>query len=129
MSGATVDIQHLAEVQAKIKALGNGIQPALRSVSGQARRLLVQDLSAYPPERSDQTYQRTGELGRGWERATPLDQGQGFQLVNPSEHARWTQGDDQAWMHKGRWRTARQIAHEHTEEILALYEDALRELI
>jgi len=123
-----VSIEHLSEVQAAIKKLGSGIQPALRTVSAQARRILVADLIEYPPERSGQKYERTEELKRGWQRATPLDQGRGFELVNTSEHARWTQGDDQAWMHVGRWRPASQIAHEHEEEILALYEDAVKEL-
>ena len=68
-------------------------------------------------------------MKRGWQRATPLDQGRGFQLVNPVAHAGIVQGDDQAWMHKGRWKTASTIAHEHEEEILALYEGAIEGLL
>lgn len=124
-----VDIQHLPEVQAAIGRLGNGIQPLLRSVSGQARRILVDALSEYPAERAGQKYTRTEKLKRGWQRATPLDQGKGFQLINAVPYAGIVQGDAQAWMHVGRWKKASVIAHEHEEEILALYESAVEGLL
>jgi hypothetical protein len=124
-----VDIQHLPEVQAAIQRFGNGIQPALRTVSGQARRILIDALSVYPAERPGQKYVRTKALERGWQRAVPIDQGRGFQLVNAVAHASLVQGDDQAWMHVGRWQKASEIAHEHEEEILALYEGAVEGLL
>lgn len=123
-----VEIQHLPEVQAAIEKLRNGIQPALRTVSGQARRILIDALSDYPAERPGQKYTRTNALQRGWQRATPLDQGRGFQLINSVPYAGLVQGDNQAWMHVGRWETASQIAHDHEEEIMALYDDAIAEL-
>jgi len=123
-----VEIEHLSEVQAAIKRLGSGIQPILRTVSAQARRILIAAFTTEPPERPGQTYVRTGAQSRGWQRAAPIDQGRGFQLVNPVEHTQWTQGDHQAWMHVGRWQKASEIAHEHEEEILALYESAIEEL-
>ena len=132
-SGATlvkalIEIQHLPEVAAAIKKLGTGIQPALRTVSGQSRRLLIDALSQYPEERSGQKYVRTNALKRGWQRASPLDQGGSFQLVNATPYAGLVQGNNQAWMHVGRWQKASDIAHEHEEEILALYEGAIEEL-
>jgi hypothetical protein len=123
-----VDIQHLPEVQAAIKRMGNGIQPALRTVSGQARRLLIDALSQYPAERPGQKYVRTEALRRGWQRASPLDQGRGFQLVNAVRYAGDVQGDNQGWAFAGRWTPASQIAHDHEEEVLALYEGAIQEL-
>lgn len=123
-----VSVDHLPEVQDAIKKLGNGIQPLLRTVSGQARRLLIDALSEYPAERPGQKYVRTEALKRGWQRASPIDQGRGFQLVNATPYAGLVQGDDQAWMHKDRWQKASEIAHDHEEEILALYEDAIQEL-
>jgi hypothetical protein len=124
-----VDIQHLLEVQSAIKKLGNGIQPALRTVSGQARRLLIDALSEYPSERPGQRYVRTGALGRGWQRATPIDQGGSFQLVNAVPYAGIVQGDSQAWMHVNRWQKASEIAHDNEQTILALYDGAIAELI
>lgn len=124
-----IDIPHLPEVAAKIKQLGNGIQPALRSVSGQARRILIDALSQYPEERPGQKYVRTNALGRGWQRSTPIDQGRGFQLVNAVRYAGIVQGDDQGWAFRGRWQKASEIAHDHEEEILALYEAAIEGLL
>lgn len=123
-----ITIQHLPEVASAIKKIGDGIQPALRTVSGQARRLLVDALSEYPEERPGQKYVRTNALGRGWERSTPIDQGRGFQLINAIPYVGLVQGDNQSWMHVGRWQKASEIAHDHEEEILALYESAIEEL-
>jgi hypothetical protein len=123
-----VEAQHLSEVQEAIKRLGAGIQPALRTVSGQARRLLVDALSEYPEERPGQKYERTEALKRGWQRASPIDQGSGFQLVNAVAHAGFVQGDNQGWAFVDRWQPATQIAHDHEEEILALYEGAIEAL-
>jgi hypothetical protein len=127
MSGF-VSVEHLSEVQAAIKRLTSDVQPALRTVSGQARRLLVTELATYPPERAGQTYARTQKLGRGWERATPLDQGRGFELVNPIPYVGLVQGDSQAWMHVGRWQRASDIARAHEDEIQQLYDGAIKEL-
>src|SRR5215213_3072340 len=95
-----IEIPQLPEVQAQIKKLGDGIQPLLRAVSGQARRILVDALTEYPEERPGQRYTRTNALQRGWQRAIPLDQGRSFQLINSVPYAGLVQGDDQAWMHK-----------------------------
>jgi len=128
MSGQKVEVLHLPEVQAKIKRLGAGIQPALRKVSKQARRLLIGELTQYPPERPGQTYERTYKLQRGWERATPADQGRGFQIINAIPYVPLVQGDQQAWMHVGRWTPASEIAEKHAAEIVALYKDAVMEI-
>ncbi|MDQ2995462.1 MAG: hypothetical protein M3R61_00180 [Chloroflexota bacterium] len=123
-----IDIPQLPDVQAAIAKLGNGIQPMLRTVSGQARRILVDALTDYPSARPGQRYTRTNALKRGWQRASPLDQGGSFQLVNATPYAGLVQGDDQDWMHAGRWKKASAIARDHEEEILGLYESAIEGL-
>lgn len=124
-----VEIENLPGVIESISRIPGKLGDALRSASAQARRLLVGQLTIEPPERPGQRYQRTGEQSRGWQRSTPVAGGLGFQLINPSDHAHWTQSDDQAWMHVGRWRPASQIAHELEEEVLALFEQAAEEAI
>lgn len=124
-----LEIRHLPEVQAAMQKRGAAINPALIKAASRARQLLVPALSAYPSAPAGSRYQRTGRLGRGWQRATPLNGGTGFQLINPTEYAGLVQGTNQAWMHKGRWKTAEQIAHELLEDILAAYEDAVKEAI
>jgi hypothetical protein len=122
-----VRIDHLPQVQAAITKRANAIQPALRRASPQARRLLVAALSRYPAPRPGQTYRRTQELKRGWHRATPLDQGTGFELVTPTAHANLVQGERQAWMHRGRWRPAHQIAQDLADQVQGAYAEQIED--
>lgn len=114
--------QHLPEVRAAYKRRGAAIAPAFRAAGAQVRRLVVALFSAYPAERPGQTYVRTEALKRGWERATPIETGLGFALINSVAYASLVQGDKPAWMHVGRWKPAQQIVSEHQAEILAIYE-------
>lgn len=77
------------------------------------------ELMDYPPPPRNSTYERTGTLGRGWERS-----GRGYKasggetsayLFNTVEYAQYVQGDRQARIHQGRWRPARDIAREVEE--------------
>lgn len=122
-----VTIPNLPGVIESISRIPGKLGDALRNASAQARRLLVAELTTYPAPPPGSRYVRTGRLGRGWERATPIAGGKGFQLVNPVEYAGFVQGDNQAFMHVGRWRPASAIAHELEEEILALFEQAAEE--
>lgn len=124
-----VEITHLPGVQAALAAAKGKIPLALIKASTQARRLLVAELKQYPPAPTGSRYRRTGRLGRGWERAKGINGGMGFQLINPIEYAGLVQGDDQAWMHAGRWTPASQIARNHEEDVLQLYEDGVKEAI
>jgi hypothetical protein len=60
----------------------------------------------YPAPPAGSTYIRTGRLGAGWDvRMTgPLE----HRIVNPTIYATYVVGERQAWMHRGRWWTARQ---------------------
>ena len=124
-----LEIRHLPEVQAAMRKRAAALNPALMRAAMRARGLLVPELKTYPAPPANSRYTRTGRLGRGWERATPLNGGTGFQLINSTEYAGLVQGDRQAWMHQGRWETASSIAHRLAEEILAAYEDAVKEAI
>jgi hypothetical protein len=124
-----LDIRHLPEVQAALRDRAARIAPAFVKAATVSRRLLVAALTAYPAPPSGSTYDRTEQLTRGWERASPITGGKAFELINPVAHAKWVQGDAQAAVHRGRWRTASQIAHDLQEEVMAAYEDALKEAI
>jgi len=67
----------------------------------------VQTLTTYPAERERQTYVRTGNLKDGWLQPGPVWQvgqtGISFSLTNTVPYAQWVEGDQQAWMHAGRW--------------------------
>lgn len=122
-----IELRHLPEVQAAMRKRAAALNPALMKAATRARQLLVPELSNYPAAPSGSRYVRTGRLGRGWQRATPINGGTGFQLINPVEYAGLVQGPRQAWMHRGRWETAEAIAHRLLEDILAAYEDAVKE--
>lgn len=126
-----VEIPNLPGVTRSIARIPGALGDRLRSASAQARRLLVSALSAYPPPPPGSRYVRTYRLRRGWERATPIAGGKGFQLINPVEYAGFVQGEpsQQSKAHRGRWRSASAIAHELEEEVLQLFEDATEEAI
>ena len=129
MSGLKVEIQHLPEVQAALQAKAARLAPAFVKAASVARRLLVAELTKYPAPPAGSRYTRTFALKRGWERAPGVTGGQGFQLINPVTYAPDVQGDNQRPSFRGRWETAASIAHRLHEEVMAAYEDAVREAI
>jgi hypothetical protein len=75
----------------------------------------------YPPPPSGSTYQRTGNLGGGW--AATKTANSVYSFDNPVEYAGYVVGDDQAFMHRGRWWQASERIDERIVE-LALMLDA-----
>lgn len=76
-----------------------------------------QHLASYPPERPNQTYIRTGDLGEAWEQANPLIRpmqgGIEARLANRMPYSGFVQHpDEQAWMHAGRWDTTDQVVRD-----------------
>ena len=74
--------------------------------------VLSQFRRAYPPERPGQRYQRTFNLGRSWDiRINPAS----ITIYNRMAYAGYVVGDGkgkgQAWMHRGRWWLARDVAN------------------
>lgn len=129
ISGLKVEILHLPEVQAALAGKAARLTPALNQAATVSRRLLVAELTKYPPPPAGSRYVRTFRLRRGWERSTPVTGGKGFQVINAVEYARFVQGDAQGRAHSGRWETASSIAHRLQEEVLAAYEAAIKEVL
>lgn len=76
------------------------------------QNVLSQYRRAYPPERPGQRYRRTGALGRNWDiRINPAS----ITIYNRMAYAGYVVGDGkgkgQAWMHRGRWWLARDVAN------------------
>ncbi len=66
-------------------------------------------LQYYPKERAGQTYRRTFDLRFGWQAQAWGDKTK-IKIVNAVPYAPFVQGDgEQAWMHRGRWRTVSKI--------------------
>lgn len=127
-SGVKVTIPQARQLSSTFHGFGEQIPTKLRKATGQARKLLVAALSEYPPAPPGSTYARTEALKRGWQRASPIV-GTKFELINPVAHAGFVQGDAQAWMHVDRWTPASEIAADHEQEVVDLYDDATRESI
>lgn len=129
MSGLKVEMLHLPEVQQALKNKAARLAPALVKAATVSRRLLVAELTKYPAPPPGSRYTRTEALKRGWERASGVTGGTGFQVINPVTYAPFVQGDGQAKAHRGRWETASSIAHRLQEEVIAAYEAAVKEAI
>jgi hypothetical protein len=93
---------------------------------------LVNDLARYPPEPAGSSYRRTGTLGRLWGIAMPdfatIPTGFEGTLVNNTPYGEFVQGEDQAWMHSGRWEPAEAIAQKKRREIEGQFEAAAKRI-
>lgn len=82
-------------------------EQALRPAFNRVVNRLLGLLRNYPPELPNQTYRRTGNLGRAWK--GKVWQGQGMsktmrgEVRNSLRYARFVQGDNRAGIHTGRW--------------------------
>ena len=92
--------------------------------------LIQADIKQYPAPPSDSTYKRTGTLGKSWTRK--LERGwassgrMAIVIGSNVKYAPYVQhADAQAWMHKGRWQTAQQVAKDKTQEVARFIEQAL----
>lgn len=77
---------------------------------------LIKWLTAYPAPPSNSRYQRTYKLKKGWQQTDRrfVSSGSTLRAVlrNPVSYAGLVQGDDQAAVHRGRWKPASQIQQE-----------------
>lgn len=74
----------------------------------------------YPPKRPNQRYKRTGQLANKWS-AVRIIGGQ-WTIENRAQqkgriYARYVVGDEQAWMHKGRWWRASDEIAKYTPDL------------
>ncbi len=89
-------------------------------------KLLAADAAEYPPQRSGSNYKRTGTLGRRW--GSKVER-RGAQISavadNPTSYARDVMGpEDQADVHKGRWRTTVKVLMDNLDKINQFLLDA-----
>ena len=102
----------------KAEALVNEVQSWL---DGEAQRLQGK---AYPPERPNQRYVRTGNLARSWTSKILSSQATSkalkfLVLLNRATYARYVVDKArQAWMHRGRWWTAQDALDENRQALV-----------
>lgn len=101
----------------------NFLAPAHEDIGRQA----TAHLKVYPPERENQSYQRTGTLGRKWAFVARVNLFSVTTVIgNNTPYARDVQdADRQAWIHKDRWLTAQQELVAAKEYAPAIVKDAV----
>lgn len=126
----TISAKNLDEAQALLREIATKLAPELTRAADISMRLLVAGLTVEPPPPSGSRYVRTGAQSRAWRAMQPGLTGiGGFGLMNATDAAHWTESDDQAWMHVGRWQTARQVAEANLDAILAAYTGQIERLL
>lgn len=93
-----------------VAAVGRAVDTPLRE--GSLR--MASELARYPSPPGGSTYRRTGTLGRGW--ATQHNYLRHV-IGNNVLYATYVQGPEQAWMHRGRWRTVEEVAQGSVEQL------------
>lgn len=81
----------------------------------------------YPALRPNSKYKRTYILREGWGFSK---YGAGIKVVNNVPYAKYVHGDnDQAYIHKGRWRTVSKIIADNVRGMIRAAESALAEYL
>ena len=92
---------------------GKACEAAAFALMGNERK----GLKYYPPKPSGSSYVRTYDLRFGW-RASKWGDGTKIKIVNAVPYAGFVQGDgQQAWFHKGRWRTVSKVIDDNKTAI------------
>lgn len=129
MAGINLEfgIENAQEVAASLALLENLPEYLRNDILGWASwtlRSRLQGTMQYPPPPSGSTYHRTGQLGSRW---TIREAGSGmYAFENPTPYAGYVVGDEQAWMHRGRWWKASERIEEQVVELALLLDRKLR---
>ena len=117
--------KELAAALERLSDLPEFFSPAFSAwtIDTTARRLA--GMGNYPPPPSGSTYERTGEFGSSWDTAElrPSE----VEFLNLAPYADLVAGEEQAWMHRGRWWVAIKRIEEDIPVLLAYLEKALSE--
>ena len=119
----TVEVEGQRQLSARLRRWPSVLRKHWRRAGSKSTKTLKRIAGRYPPAPPQSTYTRTGTLGRRWDERVG-----DFEAVveNPTPYGPDVMGDeDQAWMHRGRWRTESQVLKAGESEIAGFYEEAL----
>lgn len=112
MSVATLEVNNLAAVEQALKQYPDQAQAALTDALERSLLVMDADLADYPSQASS-SYVRTGNEGRGWTSAEPEVIGGDLEFTavigNNVPYGIYVQGENQAGIHVGIWKTTRQV--------------------
>ena len=127
-----IDTSELDALTARLEALSGPralepLLPTLRALGREVAAIMAQ----YPPERPNQRYMRTGDLGRAWQPDEGVYVGNGIVVTvsNATEYADYVQGENQAWMHEDRWDTIEDAERELADPVADKIADAVDSLV
>lgn len=107
--------KEISAALAMVENLPEYFNPLMREWAGRTTMNNLWGMKNYAPSRAGSDYRRTGRLGSSWG-YREMGPGQ-FSFENTHEAAGFVVGEDQAWMHRGRWW---QAAERIDEQVMAL---------
>ena len=117
MTEITIDI---SEVLKKLDP--DKMQSAVKTALSGAADLIRADVKQYPPPPARSTYRRTGTLGRSWTKR--IKHGARWPEAHIGTHVAYApyvqDKQRQAWMHKGRWPAAQDVARQRSPDVVRL---------
>lgn len=130
MSGATIEIRGLDVIQAALGRIDN-LLADMAEPTRETLELLKRRMQDYPPPPAGSKYVRTYRLRNSWQEDIILSGNVLGRLESVNvPYAPYVQDEQhQAQIHQGRWQTRQQVAREEEQNVLALYEVYIQELI
>lgn len=120
-------IEGTKEVSAALALVENlpvYLTPVMREWAGRTVNTHLWGMKNYASPRPGSDYRRTGRFGSSW---GYREMGQGmFSFESSHEAAEMIVGEDQAWMHRGRWWTAEERIDEQVMQLALILEEVLR---
>lgn len=124
MIGIEIDLNGIEALFSKFEEL-SAIE-ILRDPMNESVLLLQNYMADYPTQRNN-TYTRTGTLGRTWTKdVKPISQGLEGTVGNVTKYAPWVQSFMfQARWHKGVWQTDKKAIETKKEQIESIFRNAI----
>lgn len=126
MFKAEFGVENAKEISAAlalIEDLPVYFNPLMRDWAGRTTMNYLWGMKNYAPPRSGSDYDRTGRFGSSWG-FREVSAGQ-FSFENTHEAAELIVGEDQAWIHRGRWWKASERIDERIVDLALMLVDKL----
>lgn len=115
--------KEIAAALALVEDLPAYLTPEMREWAGRTTSTHLWGMKNYASARPGSDYRRTGRFGSSWG-YREVSRGQ-FSFENTHEAAGMIVGDDQAWMHRGRWWQAAERIDEQVMQLALLLTEKL----
>lgn len=125
MADIEIDLDGIADLEHKLARVD--ILDLLREPMYRAVLRLQSAMAKYPPPPPRSKYRRTGTLGRRWTHRVSEENGALIGFVgNNTMYGPYVQSDQfQAWMHKGRWQTDKEVAERERPAIISDFQQVI----